>query len=873
MDLRPFPEDLRLEIHGRGYTKGRYNTAIMFVRVASLGGDTHVMGFPVRAKLLEDCEVEAFTRMVSKEVVAKYPIVGAEVLPAKDAPREEYLACLPPYDTADVMNLVNMLQERDSLYRLLGDIKSLHLMPDMEERYLSALFKITDYVKTLTGRLDAGYIPPDTKAEYPEDLLDEITFYWAMYHNQEEDPARSETDIAAANRICTANIKACSQDMNQLPHVADIQLKVSDEHDHIIDEIIDVIMALGNLPASIDLKQDAVAGLWVACHESPFAPHLLAALQESGIELAEVLRGVMRGSNQFGLPEVYGLCLRYPPTEFEVPFHEIGSENNMLERLSLRERRFIYDHKNWQHINDCPSNYPFILDWNDEISRVLIRELGPGAAKLKRDEKQLPNDETAVPPPMSAAEQILAEEEGPQPKPLTEGEQEDLLFWRNRLHFMLGFDPEELDLSQSAITGSATSFVFAPEQLDKEYSEHIITPLGVMSPIHDDFSSPHRTLFNCKDPILPFGAITPEGTLQVLHYTSETESTELELKHMHDIDIAVIANTKSRYGQEVQDELDEIVHRHYEVFKRHYPHCQLKKLDRGPATGGFQNYNWAIYTQDREEFARLPTIEFYPSTLAGICSHHVAPVRTCWTAAYQPAGLPQRPIMTASAYRAHLLRELNDFNYFASHKTFPQEIIVKYIRRGYGLGPHCPRTIVSEIGKFLGRNPRQAYAPVIPVGSGYMFLSEESPIREEFDHNRQQAAANILKNTQSPLHLSRWREVESPLKEGWKRKLLGLRTPTPSEVPYDVRMPPKFGLDYIHTLRKALYSREHNCAVKFVPEEVEQAAMDEWKALTEAGTSLQDARSHFIQIWKTAGEPSGEEALTLMIRTMPKFGP
>jgi hypothetical protein len=77
---------------------------------------------------------------------------------------------------------------------------------------------------------------------------------------------------------------------------------------------------------------------------------------------------------------------------------------------------------------------------------------------------------------------------------------------------------------------------------------------------------------------------------------------------MHDIDIA---NAKSRYDQEVQDELDEIVHRHYEMFKRHYPHCQLKKLDRGPATGGFQNYNWAIYTQDREEFARLPTIEFY----------------------------------------------------------------------------------------------------------------------------------------------------------------------------------------------------------------------------------------------------------------------
>lgn len=253
---------------------------------------------------------------------------------------------------------------------------------------------------------------------------------------------------------------------------------------------------------------------------------------------------------------------------------------------------------------------------------------------------------------------------------------------------------------------------------------------------------------------------------------------------MHDIDIA---NTKSRYGQEMQDELDEIVHRHYEVFKRHYPHCQLKKLDRGPATGGFQNYNWAIYTQDHEEFARLPTIEFYPSTLAGICSHHVAPVRTCWTAAYQPAGLPQRPIMTASAYRAHLLRELNDFNYFASRKTFPQEIIVKYIRRGYGLGPHCPRTIVSEIGKFLARNPRQAYAPVIPVGSGYMFLSKESPISKEFDHNRQQAAANILKNTQSPLHLSRWREVESPLKEEWQRKLLGLRTPTSAEVPYDVR--------------------------------------------------------------------------------------
>ena len=51
---------------------------------------------------------------------------------------------------------------------------------------------------------------------------------------------------------------------------------------------------------------------------------------------------------------------------------------------------------------------------------------------------------------------------------------------------------------------------------------------------------------------------------------------------------------------------------------------------------------------------------------------------------------------------------------------------------------------------------------------------------------------------------------------------------------------------------------------------MKQAARDEWKALTEAGNSLQDARPHFIQLWKTA---SGEEALTLMVRTMPKFGP
>lgn len=580
---------------------------------------------------------------VDKENI-KYPIIGKLPTPINN----QFVVCKPDLTIEEVLIIVRKIEMENALEIAadnLSVIRSLY-----EKEVIPVYEKAVDVlVKSLskdTEYRDRGWKYPDKQPA----TLSEVREYWERYVEKEfmdEDDAEKSTAVA---------IKMIVNSSASLPNVADLVLKPTPEDNLFLKRVKKIFAGLVDVPDSVLEDNDSnglsrATKLWMACHESPLATFLFTCMDEVGFNIGRVMY----------------LCLEFQDTDAVITetdstnlfvYRRVRRIKYLLERLSLREIRLVSQkHK---VINEDYNTLPFIFDWNKRQNQTLMEKI--------------------------ANEGIDA--------------------WKARLHLLLGFNPEELNLNRCGITGSSMCFIMAP------YNSTVMTALTSPLQFTGDSSA--------------IGAI-PEGKVKDGYLTCQAFNKEGcrtigQLSQKHDIDIAAFV-TK-------QEHLDDIAREIYSVVKKHYPNCILKKVKKSAGN------NWVIITEDPKEFVRLPKIEIYPTTLAGICTHHVAPVRGCWTAAYGGNGV-QRPIVTATFIRAQILKQMDNFNYFASRKTFPQEIIFKYTKRGYDLGVNIPGDLMSEMVKYaarhIGENP-WCTKPVKAVGKGIVIGEYLNLFNTPFHH-------------------------------------------------------------------------------------------------------------------------------------------
>ena len=138
-----------------------------------------------------------------------------------------------------------------------------------------------------------------------------------------------------------------------------------------------------------------------------------------------------------------------------------------------------------------------------------------------------------------------------------------------------------------------------------------------------------------------------------------------------DVDIAVDASG---------EEFDRIARKHFETVRSRFPHAVLERVEKPNG-----EYMYRVTTEIAMKGFR--EVEMYQADWGTICSHHVGMVRLGYTAAREPGAERVRErsrfLLTASALISARDRASPDYHYFASLKTTPQKILMKYTVRGY----------------------------------------------------------------------------------------------------------------------------------------------------------------------------------------------
>jgi hypothetical protein len=130
-----------------------------------------------------------------------------------------------------------------------------------------------------------------------------------------------------------------------------------------------------------------------------------------------------------------------------------------------------------------------------------------------------------------------------------------------------------------------------------------------------------------------------------------------------DIDIAVLET----------GDLDRVAKEIFTCFQKQFPRVTL-------TSSHLQNKKrtFVISSNRLEDYIRgFRQVEIYSSTLRGILTHHLSPVRG-WLC---KEGL----FLDASAAKFTLTKEIDDFRFFASRKWSAMEILARYISRGFPL--------------------------------------------------------------------------------------------------------------------------------------------------------------------------------------------
>ena len=243
---------------------------------------------------------------------------------------------------------------------------------------------------------------------------------------------------------------------------------------------------------------------------------------------------------------------------------------------------------------------------------------------------------------------------------------------RKNLDMFLGGILDDLDLSQSSITGSgAMSAVLRPKICDffDSHQNYLDSFYPATYTVADD---PKKLLEHIRDrtwdtstsrPPFKFCRLVCENGLEsdrsrLAMVWNSGEVFMLTCVQGADIDIAVHATGKK---------FETIAHHHFAAFKKQFPCAVLERVER----------KRSCMFKICAKAAEFRTVEIYPATWKNICNHHLPIVRLAFT------GAKPRFLLTATALRAAIDRKCDNFRYFLSRKVTASDIMFKYAARGY----------------------------------------------------------------------------------------------------------------------------------------------------------------------------------------------
>lgn len=253
----------------------------------------------------------------------------------------------------------------------------------------------------------------------------------------------------------------------------------------------------------------------------------------------------------------------------------------------------------------------------------------------------------------------------------------------DRLRAFVGPMFDDLDLSECMLTGSAMAYAIGIARVTS--SADLYSVCNAV-PVDDDMWEVllARDCKTCR-------VISPVKDGKAFVSAIDCAKREFVTFQAHigagaDLDIAVPDETR----------LKTVAVAVLAATQKHFPDAHMVCVP----VGGGSKY---CIEPGAKSFLRMRRIELYHASPGHVWSHHVPPVRAMFTS-IGSAG--PRFLMTASAVECYLSGEISSFNYFASKKVFPQEVIAKYMRRGYWLEPRVGLGPIGRaVNKFLAAAP------------------------------------------------------------------------------------------------------------------------------------------------------------------------
>lgn len=251
---------------------------------------------------------------------------------------------------------------------------------------------------------------------------------------------------------------------------------------------------------------------------------------------------------------------------------------------------------------------------------------------------------------------------------------------------------DDLDLSRSYITGSAAMSAVLRPRTRRYFKTHedflaCYYPPQYTRRAADTRGRDVRNFFR-TDPgevmFVDHGAEDGGDPRVELCYATEggeQHSLLFDIVPGADVDIAVDARG---------EEFDAIAGEHLACVQAAFPDAPVEMV---AVTENRQHPMYKITCLREPRPAGFREVEIYPADWLSICTHHLGTVRLAYTAAEAAA---PRFLLTASAVAAAASRASPNYYYFASKKVSPQDVILKYLHRGYA-PPALPRRVRQQL--------------------------------------------------------------------------------------------------------------------------------------------------------------------------------
>lgn len=289
------------------------------------------------------------------------------------------------------------------------------------------------------------------------------------------------------------------------------------------------------------------------------------------------------------------------------------------------------------------------------------------------------------------------------------------------LRYYVGLYLDELDLTQSFITGSSiTASLFRTRQDNSYRSENKTLTTADHRCIMIDLLYP--TVITHIDPEHAEMLRDESISLWNINAISETDGIvskgnthiPFTIKGGSDVDIGVDETVSD-------DEYRRIAQGHFNVISFYHPYVKMKEYVKPKG-----DWNYAIYTDDPQYIPIFRTVEIYRTSFRNICSHHVGAVRGCYTARFS-----DRPqfYLAASGVMTSMHKATPNYHYFAGKKSNPQDIIIKNKQRGIDI---LDEVLAYIIGNYISNNSIETSHLPFYLGKNVPYSIFVAPIEYTF---------------------------------------------------------------------------------------------------------------------------------------------